>query len=247
MNYLVTFKEMKKILIIGLSFLMSCSHSDFKSLEVSKVNPINELNLETISKVLDSVSESQPIDLLNWKDYEYAPQVAFKIAHSEEMIYLKFNVSEDHIIAKRTETNSSTHRDSCVEFFIDPDDSGNYYNFEFNCIGTTHLAYGPDRSNRTFIDKDIIESQLFIASTLGSEPFEEKSGKFEWELVAAIPSSLFIYHENLNFNGLNSKANLYKCADDSQKRHYLSWSKVMTDRPDFHRPEFFGSVHFKNN
>lgn len=118
MNYLVTFKEMKKILIIGLSFLMSCSHSDFKSLEVSKVNPINELNLETISKVLDSVSESQPIDLLNWKDYEYAPQVAFKIAHSEEMIYLKFNVSEDHIIAKRTETNSSTHRDSCVEFFI---------------------------------------------------------------------------------------------------------------------------------
>ena len=59
-----------------------------------------------------------------------------------------------------SEPNSATHRDSCVEFFIDPMKDGNYYNFEFNCIGTTHLAYGPDRSNRTFIPQEKIIKEI---------------------------------------------------------------------------------------
>ena len=30
----------------------------------------------------------------------------------------------------------------CVEFFIDPDQSGGYYNFEFNCIGSWAMLLG---------------------------------------------------------------------------------------------------------
>ena len=243
-DFLGTFKGMKKYLILLVLLVPGSRMSDHKELKINKVKSIEELSFESISEVLETSGIEQSIDHINWNDYSYAPQVTFKIAHSDEMIYLKFKVIEEHIVAKRTETNSSTHRDSCVEFFIDPDDSGGYYNFEFNCIGTAHIAYGPNRKNRTFIDKDLIESQLFIASSLGREPFEEKSGEHQWELVAAIPASLFVYHQGLNFDGLNAKANLYKCADDSTKPHYLSWSKVNSERPDFHRPEYFGSFHF---
>ena len=77
---------------------------------------------------------------------------------------------ENHVLAKNINPNSAVHRDSCVEFFVDPDQSGNYYNFEFNCIGTTHLAYGPSRSSRTFIPSKLISNNIKTWSTLGNDP-----------------------------------------------------------------------------
>mgnify|MGYP005710325143 CR=1 FL=1 len=71
-------------------------------------------------------------------------------------MFLKFYVNENHILARRSSANTATHKDSCVEFFIDPIGDGNYYNFEFNCIGTTHLAYGLKGHERTFIPVDLI-------------------------------------------------------------------------------------------
>jgi hypothetical protein len=41
------------------------------------------------------------------------------------------------------------------------------------------------------------------------------------------------------FEGLTLRGNLYKCADKSKTPHYLSAFPVETEKPDFHRPEFF--------
>ena len=107
------------------------------------------------------------------------------------------------------------------------------------------MAYGPARSTRTFIPKEKIIKEIKTWSTLGDEPFEEKSGKFEWEMVVVIPASIFTYNEGFNFSNLIANANFYKCGDDTTKPHYLSWNPVKTENPDFHRPEFFGTLDFK--
>lgn len=214
-------------------------------MNISRIQPVKELSFSNISSALETNLNLYGINTQNWESFTYAPDVKFRIAHDANTIYLKFYVAEEHILARQTETNSSTHRDSCVEFFIDPDQSGAYYNFEFNCIGTIHLAYGPDRSNREFIDPELIEKSIFIESTLGYQPFEEQSGSFSWEITVAIPAEVFARTPNLSFNGLKSRANFYKCADDTQKPHYLTWAKVGTERPDFHRPEFFESLLFE--
>jgi hypothetical protein len=38
--------------------------------------------------------------------------------------------------------------------------------------------------------------------------------------------------------------NFYKCADETISPHYLSWNPIDAPAPDFHRPEFFGEIHF---
>ena len=239
----------KKLLISFLAYNILFSCSDLKtksqSLIVKKVSIKNSINFESVSKILEEKVEPKKVDWLEWKKFPYKPKVSFRIAHSDSLIFLKYYVKEEHILARQSEPNTAVHRDSCVEFFIDPMQDGNYYNFEFNCIGTTHLAYGPRRGERTFIPAKMIENQIMTWSTLGEESFEEKSDFFEWEMVIVIPSSIFIFNEGMSFAELVSNANFYKCGDDTTKRHYLSWNPVKTPNPDFHRPEHFGILNFQ--
>ena len=44
----------------------------------------------------------------------------------------------------------------------------------------------------------------------------------------------------------DSYCNFYKCGDKQVEPHYLSWNPVLTDNPDFHRPEYFGKVIFED-
>ena len=236
------------IIAIFLSILFTdCNkiESDIKTLKVNKTKIGETLNFKTISKALEKETNLQSIDLVGWKEFPYKPKVDFRIAHTDSVMFLKFYVNENHILAKRSSTNSATHKDSCVEFFIDPIGDGNYYNFEFNCIGTTHLAYGLNGYQRTFIPIDLISDQIKVWSTLGNKTFEEKSGNFYWEMVILIPSTIFINNVNFSFSKLIANANFYKCGDETQKPHYLSWSPVKTSKPDFHSPEYFVKFIFQ--
>lgn len=88
-------------------------------------------------------------------------------------------------------------------------------------------------------DMDLIKR----SSSLGTKPFEEKKGNFEWKLTVEIPFSLI----GIQIDELPTaiKANFYKCGDETSVPHYLSWSNIMTKEPDFHQPEFFGELIFK--
>lgn len=216
-----------------------------KKLIVKEIQNDGKATLEEVSKLLEEHTELHPISVLNWDAFTYAPDVKFRIAYSNNEIWLKYYVNEEHVLAKRTDTNSSVSRDSCVEFFFDPQGDGNYYNFEFNCIGTPHLSYGPARQKRKFVAPEIIEKYLKIKSSLGNRPFEEKTGGHEWEMTIVIPTDLLTSDKGLHLPGLTSKANFYKCGDDTSEKHYLTWNPVDTPKPDYHRPEYFGEVVFE--
>lgn len=235
------------LIILLITCFVSYSQAtkmDKKILHVNQIASQGEVDIDMVSKLLEGQTEIHSVGLVNWEEYPYRPEVKFRIAHHDNQIWLKFYVKEENILAQRTETNSATHRDSCVEFFLDPINDGNYYNFEFNCIGVTHLAYGPDRNERKFIDPALIEEKIKIQSTLGNQAFEERKGGHEWEMTVVIPAEVLIYNKDITLKDLGAKANFYKCADDTSKPHYVSWNPVGTDRPDFHQPSFFGSLIF---
>ena len=216
-----------------------------KTLIVKEIEPKGAADIAKISELLEKQADLQAIDVVNWADFPFRPKVNFRIAHTKDQIWIKFYVTEASVLALRTETNSATHRDSCVEFFIDPEQNGNYYNFEFNCIGVTHLAYGPNIGQRTFIAPDLIKSHVTAISSLGDKPFDEKLGGHDWEMTVAISTEVFIHQKDLDLKGLVANANFYKCADDAAQKHYLSWNPVKTERPNFHSPQFFGTVVFE--
>jgi len=216
-----------------------------KQLKVKEIIADKSVTLAQVSELLEEQAKLHSIDLINWQAFSYKPSVSFRIAHANNQIWLKYYITEDNILAQVDTINGGVSGDSCVEFFFDPRGDGNYYNFEFSCIGMPHLAYGPERGERQFMDEEQIKEQLAITSSLGNEPFAERTGGYTWEMTMVIPASILVEDVGIQLKGLNTRANFYKCGDRTSEPHYLSWNAVGTETPDFHRPEYFGTLVFE--
>ena len=159
-----------------------------------------------------------------------------RLCYDEERLYVHMQAAEKEIQAAYTAPLSPVHEDSCLEFFFMPEETGNYFNFEINPNGCLCVQYGPDRTDRiTIVRKD--EKEYFRIRT-GRTP----EG---WEASYSIPVEFMrLFLPEYVFRG-SLRANMYKCGDQTPHEHYLSWVPVRTAGPDFHRPEFFGRMRFK--
>lgn len=201
-------------------------------------------DMAEISKALDKLGEGYSIDRVNWPGYEYQPKVRFNIGYGEKEIYLKYYVHEQYVMAQKSRPNESVCEDSCVEFFVSPDSDGIYYNFEFNPIGTCLLGKGTCRADSKVVDPVYI-GKIRRLGTLGIVPFDEKTGDQYWELTVAIPVEAFAGKNIKTLSGKVFHANFYKCGDKLTRPHYLTWNPIGTANPDYHRPEFFGTIEFE--
>ena len=131
--------------------------------------------------------------------------------------------------------------DSCVEFFMKRVDDPNYYNFEFNCIGTCDASYRESRDSKKVADRRRVCIRYVAFRVCRMLAFPEKLGVYSWELVVAIPFRLM----GLDPDNLPEKimGNFYKCADDTEFPHFVSWSPIGLPTPNFHCPEFFGEIY----
>lgn len=73
---------------------------------------------QAVPQVLDNEGVSfQKIDIVNWKEYPYHPEAAFRIAHTADSILIHYKVTEGSVRAKYGEDNGAVWTDSCMEFF----------------------------------------------------------------------------------------------------------------------------------
>jgi len=209
--------------------------AEVKKIEFESVYP----DLKEISARLDGQNEKLAIDTINWKEYNYKPEVEFSIAYSDNEIFLKYYVTEKYFKAEKTETNQMVCEDSCVEFFVSPEDDGIYYNLEFNGIGTCLLGTGTHRENSTLASPEVI-SKIRRLTSAGEKPFKENVGEFKWSITIAIPFEVFFHHKVRKLKGKTFRANFYKCGDMLTVPHYVTWNPVGTEKPDYHQPSYFG-------
>jgi hypothetical protein len=200
-------------------------------------------DLEELSTWLDNKCGKITIETVNWVDFDYKPEVSFTIAYSRNEIFLKFYVTENHFKAEKTESNQEVYEDSCVEFFVMPEDDEIYYNLEFNGIGTCLLGSGTGRADNKRADTEVI-SQIRRLCSAGRYPVKEKEGEYFWTITIAIPVGIFYNHSITELKGKRFRANFYKCGDKLTVPHYVTWNPVRTEKPDFHQPEYFGSLKF---
>lgn len=195
-------------------------------------------NLEDLSGDLYNF-ERHVIGHTPFPAYPYKPDVQFSIAHLNHCVLLKYEVSERHIRAVNNVINSAVWEDSCVEFFIGFDESG-YYNFEFNCIGTALAGFGKDRVGREFLPEETVKS--IKCRTIIKRSNDQD---IEWQLTVMIPVEVFVHHRISSLHGRLCRGNFYKCGDRLPEPHFLSWSDIQSPEPNFHLPEFFGSIVFE--
>ncbi|MBI9102170.1 MAG: diphosphate--fructose-6-phosphate 1-phosphotransferase [Spirochaetales bacterium] len=197
-------------------------------------------DLDAISRLIEEATLPTIINSVSWATYPYCPEVKLYTGWWEKELLLKYVVTEESSRATFSEPNTAVHLDSCVEFFINPGD-GTYFNFELNPIGTCYLGHGKSRQD----SKPIPQAEMVTTvPSLGKAPFTEREGK-TWTLTVAIPLSIFKGFELQNPSGLNFEANFYKCGDELKTPHFISWNPISTPQPDFHRPDFFGTIHFE--
>ncbi|PUZ25650.1 hypothetical protein DCC81_15375 [Chitinophaga parva] len=186
----------------------------------------------------------QPISQEPWPAFRDArASAAFSIAYDATGIHLYFVVCEPFLRASKRPPNAEVHHDNCVEFFIALDNTGGYYNFEFNCMGSIKAAYGPNRHQRSFLPETVlrgISDQLSISlHNLAEHRYPR------WEICAVIPLDAFVHHPQLQLPGLQCTANFAKCGDELPEPHFKSWMPIQSATPDFHQPEAFGSIVFE--
>ncbi len=189
-----------------------------------------------------SASPFPAIDHANWVPAK-GISASFDIHHRGTSILLKYMVREPQVRAVNTAFNSPVWEDSCVEFFIALEGDNNYYNFEFNAIGTVLGAYGPDRSSREWLPTESLQ-MIRTTPSLGRGLIENMEGELSWELDIILPVKSFSFHQVTDIAGMKTRANFYKCGDGLKKPHYLSWKQVQTEKPDFHQLGFFGNLEF---
>ena len=200
---------------------------------------IKKNTIDEVSDLLGTLNR-QKLEYVPWAQFPGKPKVDFTIAHDQSNIFLKYFVEEKNLRAENKIVNGPVHEDSCVEFFISFDQGVNYYNIEFNCIGTGYIAYGTSKANRQLLDKTLVNN-LKKKSVIAPE-----NGKAaNWELTLAIPLSTFIYTSFKTLKDISCRVNFYKCGDLLPEPHFISWSNIISETPNFHLPEFFGSLVFE--
>jgi hypothetical protein len=214
-----------------------------KQIEIPYSEQISkDADLGDVSAFLDKLDHIY-IETQSWPEYSYKPQISFTMAHSGDCIFIKFKVLEKFLQANYRQNNEPVSNDSCVEFFIALDNGNDYYNFEFNCIGTCKAGFGTKtRKDRDYLPDEIIDG--INRQSLIKTGKQFTGGLIAWELTVAIPLEAFCYNKLSSFKGLKGRANFYKCGDHLPEPHFIVWNQVNATKPDFHLPEFFGKIHF---
>lgn len=191
-----------------------------------------------IDEYLDGV-QRYAISNICWLTLQNIPEIDVVVAYTPDTLFLKYYINETSHLATYRASNDPVFKDSCVEFFIAVGNSGNYYNFEFNSLGTCLASYGKNRHDRLKLAPDIITEMNSRVKWINHSP---ATHQFEWELTVTLPVSVFCF-DDIRFQPLQQyHVNFYKCGDDLPEPHYLAWSPVRSEVMDFHQPHFFGTL-----
>ena len=175
-----------------------------------------------------------PIDQVLWKE-DAGVRAEGQLCYDSEHLYVHLRAVEQEIRAENTEPLSPVYQDSCLEFFFMPEGWDKYFNIEINPNGCVCMQYGASRSERFSLVRGDITSYFDIRTDRTEDG---------WEVYYTVPLDYFRYFiPEYEFDGV-LLANFYKCGDKTVQSHYLAWQPVETEKPDYHRPEYFGRMAF---
>ena len=191
-------------------------------------------SLAQIDAAMAAMPIAGKIDTLNWlEQYPAAPQTTFSLAHTDEILYVRYEVKGEVPLSTKTQDLELVNEDACVEIFIADADNTHYWNFEFNPAGVCNASHRKERK------VDVVRLNAEQLQSIKRFPVQLCAA--HWSLLIAIPLSLIeldLAHERTR------RANLYKCGDKTAMKHYASWNPINAPAPAFHLPEFFGEVQF---
>ena len=174
----------------------------------------------------------------NTWNYPYAPRTTAQMTYCKDKgIIVRLTCYEKEPFTRYNKPYDPVYTDSCMECFFNlcPETSKDYINLETNANGAYIFSYGPGRG----------DVRTHILPKLGIAP-EVKITRNEdcWiaDIIIGNDALHAVYGEFEIKEGHVFKGNFYKCGQDGDNPHFVTWSKIDTPKPDFHRPEYFGDI-----
>jgi len=191
--------------------------------------------VHTVSSLDWSLAEKAPISHYQWPEFStYRPEAYAQLLVLEgKGLAVRLCCKEENPKADYHNFFDPVYTDSCLEFFFTTDKSGRYFNNEINANGTALMAIGADRHARTPIDRLI---------TPPAVKAEQADGWWSVEFFHSLENLRTVFGSFSLEKGSRFYGNFYKCGDETAVPHYGMWSPVTTAEPDFHRPEYFGTM-----
>lgn len=219
------------------TYTTTIQHHTTQYMKTTKSIYIPELASKTLVQI-DAVMAGMPttghIDQINWPElYSAAPQTTFTLAHTDQMLYVRYEVKGEVPLSTKTNDLELVNEDACVEIFIGDKDNTHYWNFEFNPAGICNASHRKERK------VDVV--RLNPEQLASIQRYGQQLCAAHWTLLIGIPLSLI----DLDLTKEHSRrANLYKCGDKTPMKHYVSWNPIEAEAPAFHLPAFFGEIQF---
>lgn len=158
-----------------------------------------------------------------------------QLCWNDNGIYVHLKAKEQNIRCQETDPMAEICCDSCLEFFFSPTEATHYFNFEYNPACALYLGYGTNIH-------DLIRLKLQDEKAMFTpEAYRTADG---WGISYHIPFTFiqFFFPNFKAYEGLEFRANCYKCGDHTDHPHHLSWNRVELERVNFHTPQFFGRM-----
>lgn len=193
----------------------------------------------TIKKIPVYNAERLIIGNSLWGYDKYKPEVFAQLSYDDEGFIVKFTIGEKNPKRTKTAHFESVHLDSCVEFFANfkPADGDYYFNFETNANGVMNVAYRSSRYDSVLLSFEDVNS-FGITPAIFSDHWEV-GYKIGFDFIKK-------YIKDFDIAKCDKiKGNFYKCGDEADLKHYISWNPVGVPTPDFHRPEYFAEILVK--
>ena len=167
-----------------------------------------------------------------WENYFPSPYTTkAQMVHSDEGITVRLTTNEWPIRVTAMSFNSRICIDSCMEFFFIPNmDDPDYINLEVNPAAVALTAKGPGRGDRPRLD--IHGEDVKIETSV--------VGEAGWTAMAFISYGFLLKH--YSHCAKTMRANFYKCGDETVRKHFSTWNPISIEKPDYHRPEYFGRI-----
>ena len=187
---------------------------------------------------------------INWYRYgqssDYCPDARAKLQYDDQYLYVQYLLKDQYVKGEHQNDQDSVCRDSCMEFFARPFESGPYLNFECSCVGTLllyHITENMDKSkNMVPLEKEEL-ARIERFHTLNGPLTVEIEEPTTWRLALRIPLDIFVEHTGipLPLTGQVWSANFFNCADQTSHPRWLMWKRAKA----FHVPEDFGKIIFE--
>ncbi|HUQ67707.1 MAG TPA: carbohydrate-binding family 9-like protein [Flavitalea sp.] len=180
---------------------------------------------------------------------KFQPVVEAKMMYDDSNVFVIFRVKDRFVQSTVQEYNGSVSENSCVEFFFSPDSSYplKYFNLEVNAGGTPLIFHisKPWNDFKKLDSEDI--KKIEIAHSLPSKVDPEITEPVTWVIEYRVPFDMLKKYSVITKPGPGViwKGNFYKTGSKTSNPNYMTWSFVDNPTPDFHLPQFFGTLKFQ--